>query len=116
MCSVLYQPPKEVYVETGEQESSEDEEENEEGGEEEDFNWTMETEGSGTPELSCDIRVVVKKVTKIVNTFRNSPKLWERLLKRTDDELEDGPLGLKKHCRTRWNALFFSLRRFYKIR
>ena len=112
MCSIVYEPPREVYDVPEDCSGSENEEEDEE----EDSNWTEDTDGSGTPELSSDISVPIKKVTKIVNLFRKSPKLWERLLKRTGDELEDGPLGLLKHSRTRWNGLFFSIKRFCKIR
>ena len=71
VCSVVYEPPREVYDATEDCSGSENEEEDGE----EDSNWTEDTDGSGTPELSSDISAAIKKVTKIVNLFRKSPKL-----------------------------------------
>ena len=80
---------------------------------EEDSSWTEEVPKS--PEVAADIKSAITKVTKIVNKFRRSPKLWEKLLKRTQDELGE-PLGLKPQCKTRWSSMFFCLQRFYTIR
>ena len=120
VCSVVYEPLREsIEIEEDNGGSDDDSGDDLSDGEAEDFNWTEESDG--TPEIALDIRTPIRKVNKIVNMFRKSPKLWEKLMKRTEDEhtCDDHKhvrLGLKKQCRTRWSSMFIMLERFYHIR
>ena len=119
VCSVVYEPLRDNDAIEDDNGDSDDESGDEISDDEEDFNWTEESDGS--PEFALDIRVAINKVNKIVNRFRKSPKLWEKLLKRTEDEHvcevhKHERLGLKKWCRTRWSSMYFGLERFYDIR
>ena len=106
VCSVVYEPKKETNETEEEALESEDEEgENDLSDDDEDYsNWNEEVNGDvGTPEEAADLKSAITKVNKIVNKFRKSPKLWEKLLEMTPNELPDKKAkGLLKQCKTRW--------------
>ena len=102
VCSVVYEPK---VAETEETEEADIESENEASSEDEaeDLTWSEEQDESFEPVINHAISGVISKVNKIVNMFRKSPKLWEKLLKRTEEDPKIGEkLGLLKQCKTRW--------------
>ena len=70
---------------------------------EDEAGWSETVQESVAPVIAQDISLPIKKVSKIINKFRKSPKLWERLLDRTQIELpEHERLGLLSHSKTRY--------------
>ena len=108
VCSIVYErrtTEDDESEETEEQEqvdtevSSEDETMSD--GEEHELGWSEEgQDDSYNPVFAEDLLTGIKKVSKIVAMFRRSPKLWERLLARTKEELGK-QLGLKFQSKTR---------------
>ena len=105
-------------------ESSEEASSGEEDDDESGTEWSeLAADELDDPEFAVDIITPIKKVSKIVTLFRKSPKLWERLLNRTEAELTDDRgeligkrLGLIRQCKTRWNTMFQMNKRFYLVR
>ena len=102
VCSIVYErrtTENDENEEVDYEVSSEDETMSE--GEEHDLGWSEEgQDDSYNPTFAEDLRTGIKKVSKIVAMFRRSPKLWERLLARTKEELGE-QLGLKFQSKTR---------------
>ena len=101
VCSIVY--AKKASVEPEEEEENDDTQEASSEEEDDDdlgAGWSEGANESEEPELADDIMTGIKKVSKIVTKFRKSPKLWERLLNRTEEELQER-LGLVRQCKTR---------------
>lgn len=117
VCDILYK--KKTREESGElsepeenDDSEEEEEEEEEGG----FLVDEDGEESEVPDFAqASIADIIKMVRKIVTWFNRSPKQTDKLRRYTKEDLKE-ELTLLKDCKTRWSALFYCLKRFYKIR
>lgn len=95
------------------EEIDESETENEDEDDSEDEEGGLEEELDEEAELA-DIEISLVKMKKIIRLFRKSPVQNDELQKNSIKELGK-ELQLSRDCRTRWNTLYFAIKRFLKM-
>lgn len=116
VVDVLYKKKKEAQKEIEQTEIDESDEYDDEDAEtNEGLEVVIEPTPTG-PEVISRYNELLKKVRKVVKTFKRSPTKDDMFLQKYVKEAKGKELSLILDCCTRWNSLLSMLERFYSVK